>query len=120
MNTLVAVAAVLGFLGVLLGAFGAHVLRARLGPERLAQWSTGTLYHLLHVAAMLAAVLLAPRVGTAAAVWAGWLFASGIVAFSGSLYGLATTGIRRLGAITPVGGALFLAGWAVLAAGALR
>jgi uncharacterized membrane protein YgdD (TMEM256/DUF423 family) len=115
-------AAVLGFLGVALGAFGAHGLRARLGraadgEQRLAWWQTGAQYHLVHALAVGLAGSVAARApgGTVA----GWLFLGGIVLFSGSLYTMTLTGVRKLGAVTPVGGALFLAGWGALFAAAL-
>lgn len=104
-----------GFLAVALGAFGAHLLRDRLGPDSAATWQTAQRMHLFHTAALLFvawAVARWPGAGTAAA---GWLFVAGIVLFSGSLYGLALTGARWLGPVTPLGGIAFLAGWLVLA-----
>lgn len=103
-------AGLLGFLGVALGAFGAHMLKAKLTPEFLTIWQTGVLYHLLHAVALLALALY----GRAAGVdvrWGAGAFALGILIFSGSLYVLCLTGIRILGAITPVGGLAFLFGW---------
>lgn len=113
------VAAVMGFLGVALGAFGAHGLRKSLaakadGTERLAWWQTGAQYHLIHALA----IGLAAAAGAGAGP-AGWLFAGGIVLFSGSLYVMSLTGLRKLGAVTPLGGLLFLAGWISLAMAAL-
>lgn len=105
----------LALAAVAAGAFGAHALRARLAPDLLAVFETGARYHMYHALALLA-------VGWAAAQWpgtpvraAGWLFVAGIVVFSGSLYLLALSGVRWLGAITPLGGLAFLAGWAALA-----
>lgn len=103
-------AALLGFLGVALGAFGAHGLRdVLMKTGRADAWATAVLYHLVH-ACILAAISLRrpPR-----AAW--WLFAAGIVLFSGSLYLLALTNVRWLGAITPLGGLCFLGGWLALA-----
>jgi uncharacterized membrane protein YgdD (TMEM256/DUF423 family) len=104
-------AAILGFLGVALGAFGAHALKDRLHqiPEGVEWWQKATLYHLVHAAAMLAT---GREDGRASA--ATWSFAAGIVLFSGSLYAMALTDARWLGAVTPVGGVAFLAGWLLL------
>lgn len=102
-------------LGVAAGAFGAHGLRARLSADMLAVWETAARYQLYHALALLAVALAAARWPAAAWGAAGWLFAAGILVFSGSLYLLALTGVRWLGAITPLGGLCFLAGWAALA-----
>ena len=109
-------AAILGFVGVALGAFGAHGLRARVGPELVEVWKTGVLYHLVHALAMLVVAAAGPRVGWPRAVTG--LFLAGILLFSGSLYTLTLTQLRWLGAVTPLGGVAFLAGWAALAASA--
>lgn len=102
------------------GAFGAHALRARLSPDLLAVFETGARYQMYHALALLAvAWLAAARPGANSAVWAGGLFLLGTVVFSGSLYALALTGQRWLGAITPLGGVAFLAGWGCLAWAAL-
>jgi uncharacterized membrane protein YgdD (TMEM256/DUF423 family) len=106
-------AAALGFLGVALGAFGAHGLRDRLAPQMLEVYRTGVLYHLIHALALLAVAVGADRIARPRAVAA--LFTAGVALFSGSLYALALTGMRGLGAITPLGGLLFMAGWATLA-----
>jgi uncharacterized membrane protein YgdD (TMEM256/DUF423 family) len=113
---LVRIAAILGFLGVALGAFGAHGLRNRVGPEMLEIWKTGVLYHLAHALALLAVAALGPRVGWPRAV-AG-LFVGGVLIFSGTLYAMVITGNFWLGRITPIGGAALLGGWAALAASA--
>jgi uncharacterized membrane protein YgdD (TMEM256/DUF423 family) len=111
LSALVAVAA---------GAFGAHALRARLTPDLLSVFETGARYQMYHALALLAAAwLVTVRPGSNAPVWAGGLFLLGTVVFSGSLYALALTGQRWFGAITPVGGVAFLAGWGCLAWGAL-
>lgn len=119
---LVATGAVFGFLGVAAGAFGAHAVKARIGADLLAVFETGARYHLVHALAIVLAGLVAGQAGAGAAParWAGWLFAAGIVVFSGSLYALALSGVRWLGAVTPLGGLAFLAGWALLAFAALR
>lgn len=115
-----ATGAVVGGLGVVLGAFGAHGLRGRVEPELLAIFETGVRYHMYHALALLAVGLAAARTGGALSTAAGWCFLAGITIFSGSLYLMTLTGARWLGAITPVGGALLIVGWAVLAAGVLR
>ncbi len=108
-----------GFVGVALGAFGAHGLKNKLaalkdGEQRLAWWQTGAQYHLIHAIAIgLCAVRPSP-VHHGSTI-APWLFVGGILLFSGSLYAMTLTGIRKLGAITPLGGLAFLAGWAMLA-----
>jgi uncharacterized membrane protein YgdD (TMEM256/DUF423 family) len=109
-------ASILGALGVALGAFGAHALENRLSADLLSTYETGVRYHFYHALALLGVVAVISRWPEAgAAVWAGWLFVVGILIFSGSLYTLAFTGIRWLGAITPIGGAAFIAGWLCLA-----
>jgi uncharacterized membrane protein YgdD (TMEM256/DUF423 family) len=118
-RTFVLIAAVAGFLGVGLGAFGAHGLRARLTPDMLAVFETGVRYHLVHAVAILGVASLMPRFSGWLSTAACWLFTVGIVLFSGSLYLLAVTGVTVLGAITPLGGLAFLAGWACLAFAAI-
>jgi len=111
---------IIGALGVIAGAFGAHALRGRLDPDMIAVFETGARYQMYHALALFAAAWLAGRGATAAAGWAGRLFIAGVVLFSGSLYALALTGVRGLGAITPLGGLAFIAGWIALALGARR
>ena len=106
--------AVAALLAVTLGAFGAHALRDRLSPDLLAVFETGVRYHFYHALGLLAAAYAAARWPDGAAGIAGWLFIAGIILFSGSLYLLAVTGTRWLGAITPLGGLAFIAGWATL------
>jgi len=106
---------VFGLIGVAAGAFGAHALRARLEPDLLAVWETGARYQLYHALALLAVALAATLRPGAGWALPGWLFTAGIVVFSGSLYVLALSGVRWLGAITPLGGVALLAGWATLA-----
>jgi uncharacterized membrane protein YgdD (TMEM256/DUF423 family) len=109
------VGAVSAGLAVALGAFAAHGLRARLSPEALQNFETGARYHMYHALALLAVAWAVTRwPGTAVSV-AGWLFIAGTLLFSGSLYLLAITGVRMLGAITPVGGFAFILGWLALA-----
>ena len=104
----------LALLAVAAGAFGAHALRARVPVELLAVFETGARYHMYHALALLAVAWASQAWPGPAVTAAGWLFVGGIVLFSGSLYLLALTGVRWLGAITPIGGAAFLAGWALL------
>ncbi len=112
------VGAVMGAVGVAIGAFGAHGLRGRLSPDMLAVFETGVRYHMYHALAIMATAALFPRVDGRAVVVAGWCFAGGIVLFSGSLYALALSGVTILGAVTPLGGVLFLIGWISLAVAA--
>ena len=102
------------------GAFGAHALRERLSPDLLAVFETGARYQMYHALGLVAVAWATARWPGQAAPIAGWLFVAGTVLFSGSLSALALTGVRALGAITPVGGIAFLAGWAVLVYAALR
>lgn len=113
--------AALGFAAVALGAFGAHALKARLGADMAQVWQTAVLYHGWHALALLAVgLLLVQRPDATAVAIAAWLFVAGTVLFSGSLYLLALTDVRALGAITPLGGVALLAGWAALAWGAWK
>ncbi|HET8700303.1 MAG TPA: DUF423 domain-containing protein [Nitrococcus sp.] len=104
------------FVGVALGAFGAHGLRSRVPVEMLEVWHTAVEYQFVHALGLLAVGLVLPQlagaVGTAAG--AGWLMLAGIIIFSGSLYGLVLSEVRWLGAITPFGGVLFLLAWLLL------
>lgn len=114
-------AAANGFLAVSLGAFAAHGLKARLSAELLATFQTGVQYHMYHALALFGTGLLALHFpASSAARGAGYAFLAGIVLFSGSLYVLSLSGIRWLGAITPLGGVAFLLGWALLAWAAWR
>ncbi len=108
-------AALSGFVAVACGAFGAHALKARLSPDALQVWETAARYQMYHVAPLLVVAWLSGQGGTPWAGRAGWCFLAGTLLFSGSLYALALTGIRGLGAITPLGGVGFLAGWLMLA-----
>jgi len=112
-----------GCLAVGLGAFGAHALRDRLSADMLQVFQTGVSYHMYHALALLGVGILLARFSTDGSTWltaAGWLFIAGAVLFSGSLYLLALTGTTWLGAITPLGGVAFLAGWLALAVGVWR
>jgi uncharacterized membrane protein YgdD (TMEM256/DUF423 family) len=110
------ISAVIGFLAVALGAFGAHGLHGLLEKNaRLATWETAVLYHLTHAVMMFVITTLRPL-----RIVAWWLTFAGIVIFSGTLYTLALTNVKWLGAITPVGGVCLLAGWLALAFGKAR
>jgi len=107
-------------LAVLAGAFGAHALRARVPLDLLVVFETAARYQMYHALGLLAVAVLADRISHAGVRAAGWLFLAGTVFFSGSLYALSLTGIRALGAVTPVGGICFIAGWVALAIGVWR
>lgn len=120
-----ALAGLNGFLAVALGAFGAHGLRQRLaalsdGAERLEWWRTAATYHLAHALALGLVAVLAARAESVALSIAGWAFLVGMAVFSGSLYAMVLTGVRGLGAVTPIGGLAFLVGWAAVVWAAFR
>ncbi|MFF7706426.1 DUF423 domain-containing protein [Pseudomonas sp. NPDC007930] len=119
LRTFLMLAAFFGFTGVALGAFAAHGLKNRLSAEYLAIFQTGVQYQLIHALALLALAALSSTLQGRLLAWAGGLFAVGILLFSGSLYLLTLTGVGKLGIVTPLGGALFLAGWACLFIAAL-
>jgi uncharacterized membrane protein YgdD (TMEM256/DUF423 family) len=108
------------FLSVAAGAFGAHALRTRLPPDLLAVFETAARYQMYHALGLLAVAWAVGRGPGPLVPWAGWLFVAGTVLFSGSLYALALSGMRWLGAVTPIGGVAFLAGWICLALAARR
>ena len=116
-------AALLGALSVILGAFGAHALKSRISEKSLAIFETGVRYQYYHVIALVIAGILYKEFANNFLQWAGRLFCVGILLFSGSLYFLAFTemseliGLKWVGAITPIGGACFIAGWLLLALG---
>ncbi|MFY2557500.1 DUF423 domain-containing protein [Corallococcus terminator] len=112
--------AVNALLSVAAGAFGAHALKARLPPDLLVIFETGARYHMYHALGLLAVGLLALLRPSSLLNGAGWAMLVGIVLFSGSLYALALSGVRVLGAVTPLGGLGFLAGWALFAIAAWR
>ncbi len=119
-RTFLALGSASALVSVAAGAFGAHALRARLAPDLLAAFETGARYQMFHALGLLAAAWAASRFPGGLVSAAGWLLVAGTVLFSGSLYLLALTGTRWLGAVTPAGGVAFLAGWACLAWAALR
>jgi len=129
MQTFLVLGAIFGFIGVTLGAFGSHALRSKLTSERVATFETGVRYQMWHALALFVVViveawtpsgespsftLVGDRGGAPFLFAAGWLFAGGIVLFSGSLYALAVTHNRAWGAVTPFGGTCLLLGWAML------
>ena len=125
-NGIVALGAVLGGVAVAVGAFGAHGLQGRVSPEMLNVFEVGVRYQMYHALALVLLGLFAGRGPSPAPIEvppgvgpAAWLFLAGIVLFSGSLYALVLTGTRWLGAITPLGGLAFIAGWLLLARAAL-
>lgn len=109
-------AALAGALAVVFGAFGAHALKARLDENMLAVWQTAVQYHFWHALALALIGMLAQHLRDSCALrLAGWLMLAGMVAFSGSLYAMALSGVRALGMVTPLGGVAFIAGWIALA-----
>jgi uncharacterized membrane protein YgdD (TMEM256/DUF423 family) len=107
-------------LGVIAGAFGAHALKAHISQEMLATFEVGVRYQLYHALGLIVVSWAASQWNSQLVSVAGWLFVAGIVIFSGSLYILSLTGIRWLGAITPIGGGAFIVGWLCLAWMAIR
>jgi uncharacterized membrane protein YgdD (TMEM256/DUF423 family) len=118
-RTFLLIGSVAAFLGVALGAFGTHTLRGRVAPEMLAAFESGVRYQMYHAIAILIVGLVMGRMSGWLIQTAGWCFVAGIVLFSGSLYLLALSGVTILGAVTPLGGLAFLAGWACLAFAAI-
>ncbi|MER3494693.1 MAG: DUF423 domain-containing protein [Mastigocladus sp. ERB_26_2] len=110
-------AAILGGLSVAAGAFASHALRERLSERSLLIFETGARYQMYHALALLAVAILLLHIKSPppSLVVSGWLFIIGIAIFSGSLYALSLTGVKYLGAVTPLGGAAFIAGWCALA-----
>lgn len=114
MKTWFPLGAFLAALAVMAGAFGAHALKTALSPDMLATYETGARYHLMHALGLMIVGLVAERRPSRRVDAAGWLLAGGVVLFSGSLYALAITGNRALGAITPLGGVSWIVGWIML------
>lgn len=108
------------FVAVVLGAFGAHALKARLPADLLAVFEVGVRYQMAHALALLAVAWAHTRWPGGVLTTGGWLFVAGTVFFSGSLYLMALTGTRWLGAVTPIGGVAWLAAWLCLAWAAWR
>lgn len=115
MNWMIVAGALNGALAVMAGAFGAHGLKSKLAPELLATWNTGAEYHMYHALALVLVGAIAAAQPQVSLNGPGAAFAVGIVLFSGSLYVLALSGVKILGAITPFGGLAFIVGWLWLA-----
>ena len=116
-----AIASALGGLSVVLGAFASHALKDKLSERALEIWETGTKYQMYHALALILVALLISRFpDSTLLVLAGYAFVAGVTIFSGSLYALSLSGIKWLGAITPLGGAALIVGWACLAVAALK
>ncbi|MCM3131532.1 DUF423 domain-containing protein [Paenibacillus polysaccharolyticus] len=108
--------AILTMLSVAIGAFGAHMLKDRIGASAIATYETGVQYHMIHALGLLIVGLTAGQLGASTKLqWAARLLFAGIIIFSGSLYILSISGIKILGAITPIGGVAFIAGWLLFA-----
>lgn len=113
MSFSIIIGGILGLLAVVLGAFGAHALKDKFAEPRYADtWETAVRYQMYHALALILTGFAQTIYGEAAVLtWAAYLFIAGTIIFSGSLYTLSVTGIRKLGAVTPIGGLLFIAGW---------
>ena len=114
MKILAGMTAILGFLALALGAFGAHALKNSIPLEMIGVWKTAVQYQMFHVLALLSIILLEQRDDRAQWQIIGWLFAIGSIIFSGSLYLLAISDIKIFGMITPIGGGILLIGWLLL------
>lgn len=105
-----------GALAVALGAFGAHVVKPILDPQLYENYQTAVQYHMYHTLALIGVAILSQRFPQRKLLsWSGWLFIVGIIIFSGSLYVLSLSGLRFLGAITPIGGVAFVVAWCLMA-----
>ncbi|MDZ8118253.1 DUF423 domain-containing protein [Pontiella agarivorans] len=124
MNTIaklfLSLGALSGAISVILGAFGAHGLQDRLSEKMMKVWQTGVEYQFYHTFALLIVGLLALKFQSGLLSSSGWSFLVGMLIFSGSLYALSLSGITKLGAITPIGGLFFIAGWVLLTAAVLK
>ncbi|MBS4177998.1 DUF423 domain-containing protein [Lederbergia citrea] len=115
MKAFIIFGAINALLAVGLGAFGAHALEGKLEPKYLEVWKTGVTYQMFHALGLIAIGILVGNVPASSLLsWSGWLMLTGIILFSGSLYILSISGIKVLGAITPLGGVAFLISWLLL------
>ena len=114
------IAGLMMFLGVALGAFGSHALRGKLDDYSLAVFKTAVMYHLIHALGLFIVANLSSLMNDSRIQWAGIFLVAGIILFSGSLYLLAITGQRWLGAVTPLGGLSFLTAWILIAFSGLK
>ncbi|HCP79498.1 MAG TPA: DUF423 domain-containing protein [Pusillimonas sp.] len=117
---LVILGALMMLIGVGAGAFGAHGLKRVLSADMLAIWQTAVLYQLVHALGIILIAALSTRIGGTLPGWSGLIMFAGIVLFSGSLYILASSGVKWLGAVTPLGGVAFIVAWALLMIAAWR
>lgn len=120
MKWFVLLGAINAFLTVALGAFGAHGLRDKISADLYAVYQTGVQYHMMHAIGLILVGILSQWLPSGTLNWAGWLMLLGTILFSGSLYLLGVTGDKWLGAITPIGGVLFLVAWILVALAAFR
>jgi len=115
MKIFIIIGAINAFLAVGLGAFGAHGLEGKLEPKYLEVWKTGVTYQMFHALGLIAVGIIGRNIPVSSLLsWSGWTMLIGIILFSGSLYLLSTSGIKVLGAITPLGGIAFLISWVLL------
>jgi uncharacterized membrane protein YgdD (TMEM256/DUF423 family) len=119
-TTWIAIGSLLGMTGVAAGAFGAHALKTRVEPDMIAIFETAARYQMYHAVALVGLGLFASRIDQSMLQVSGFSFLAGTLIFSGTLYALVLTGNRGLGAVTPVGGALLIFGWLMLAVVAMR
>lgn len=119
-KTFLLLGASLAGLSVIIGAFGAHALEPKLTAKALSHYNTAVQYQMFHSLALLIFALWLNQQTESAFLWVGWAFFLGILFFSGSLYALALSGIKILGAITPIGGLLFIAAWIGFCCAALK
>ncbi len=119
-KTILMTASIFLILAVAIGAFGAHGLKSHLSDEMLMIFKTGVEYHFYHALGLLMVGILSMSMPSGYIKWSAIFLSAGIILFSGSLYALATTGIKGLGAITPIGGLSFIAGWVLLFIGVLK
>lgn len=121
MKIFIIIGAINAFLSVALGAFGAHGLEGKVEPKYLEIWKTGVQYQMFHATGLILVGVLIGQISPSSLLsWSGWAMLIGIVLFSGSLYVLTLTKISVLGAITPLGGVAFLAGWVLLIMAVLK
>jgi uncharacterized membrane protein YgdD (TMEM256/DUF423 family) len=120
MKLFIILGAINAFLAVALGAFGAHGLEGKVSAHYLEVWETGVQYQMFHAAGLIAIGILMQLTNAPMLSVAGWLMFAGIIFFSGSLYVLAVSGVSILGAITPIGGVLFLAAWVLIIIGVVK
>ncbi|WP_223702995.1 DUF423 domain-containing protein [Sutcliffiella deserti] len=121
MNLFIILGAIHAFLAVALGAFGAHGLEGRVSERMLEIWKTGVTYQMFHAGGLFVIAFMIDRLGSSGLLTtAGWSMFVGIILFSGSLYILTLSGIKVLGAITPLGGVAFLLGWVLLIVAAFK